>query len=500
MQFHKDGPLSSFRAQMVAFIIATILLTAVALSFFNQRLERRTASVVEDYIRDITLATDTVYRSFSSGEYLYDLVNRETPESLTIDQEGVIRRILVVDEEGLIFDSSNENDLKRSYQTVLEEVTTQLTRTDTGGSAAKGTSPRTLGFSIETDRGWRRIFVIISMDRLARVRETGDEIRLIALSIFGLALSGVITAFTLRLTRPVSRLGAAARRVASGEIDFEVPVDGPREVSRLVATFNEMLAVLRRSRDLEEDLRRAERSAVIGRLASGIAHEIRNPLNFINLSIDYLRQRDQQVDPTGRSEYVRILTTIKDEIARLNRLVSDFLTYGRATKLKRLQVDAFALVSEVRSLILTKASEQEVTIQLNCPEPKNSDVTQLAPVTGDPEYLKTCFMNIMINSIQAMPDGGVLTVEFQQEDSQLLIEFRDTGPGMPPDVSERVFEPYFSTKETGIGLGLALTRKIIEEHGGEITVTSHPGQGTTFHICLPDDPPGSSAASSPQTE
>ena len=110
MQVLKDGPLSSFRSQMVVFISVTLLVTAIVLSFFNRQLEERTATVVAEYIRDITLATDTVYRSFSSGDYLYDMVNRNEPESLRVSGESVIRHLLVVDEQGLVFDSSSEDD------------------------------------------------------------------------------------------------------------------------------------------------------------------------------------------------------------------------------------------------------------------------------------------------------------------------------------------------------------------------------------------------------
>ncbi|MFN7270646.1 MAG: hypothetical protein ACK5TZ_01380, partial [bacterium] len=112
MRILTDGRLSSFRIQMVAFILFTLLVTAVALSIFNQRLEQRTAAVVEEYIRDITLATDIVYRSFSSGEYLYNLVNQDTPDSLRIDANSVIRHILVVDADGQVFDSSSADDLR----------------------------------------------------------------------------------------------------------------------------------------------------------------------------------------------------------------------------------------------------------------------------------------------------------------------------------------------------------------------------------------------------
>jgi len=106
-------------------------------------------------------------------------------------------------------------------------------------------------------------------------------------------------------------------------------------------------------------------------------------------------------------------------------------------------------------------------------------------LNADGEQLKTCFSNLMINALQAMPNGGALGVTLRPEPSQLVIEFTDTGHGIPPGEIEQIFEPYYSTKDTGIGLGLPLTRKIIEEHGGTISVTSEPGRGTTFTVALP---------------
>ena len=472
--------LASFRAQMVTFIGAILLVTALALSLFNQQIERRTALVVEEYIRDITLATDIVYRSFSSGKYLYDLVNAGESDGLTIDTESVIRHILVVDQDGLIFDSSDRKDIRQPFKSVMDDAPAfQRGDLKLDADALDRNLSRTLSFSIETERGIRKIFIVISMNRLNRVKEAGERIRLIVLSVLGVMLIAAIAIFTKRFTRPITGLDLAARRVTEGEIDFQVPVAGPQEVNRLATTFNEMLVGLRRNRDLEEQLQRAERSAVVGRLASGIAHEIRNPLNFINLSIDYLRDKYAPRDEAGRGEYTRILTTIKDELARLNRLVSDFLSYGRPAKLKLREIDARALIEEVRDLVGAKTAQQNVGIRIEANGGGN------AHLQADPEQLKTCFSNLMINAVQAMPDGGTLTVALLPHDDRIEIDFADTGHGMSPEMREQIFEPYFSTKETGIGLGLPLTRKIVEEHGGTIVVESEPEKGTTFRVTLP---------------
>jgi signal transduction histidine kinase len=481
--------LVTFRARMVMFISVIMLITAIALSFFNQRIEQRTTLVVGEYIRDITLATDIVYRSFSSGKYLYDLVNRGEPDGLTIDGGSVIRHILVVDQAGMVFDSSNQADLNQPYSSLIEDLPGQPQRLRFDEEPVDPGLTRTLRFSIETERGVRRIFIVISMNRLNQVKKAGERVRLIVLSLLGLGLIAAIAIFTRRFTRPITGLGEAARRVTAGELDFVVPVEGPHEVRHLATTFNDMLAGLRRNRDLEEKLQRSERSAVVGRLASGIAHEIRNPLNFINLSIDYIRDKYAPTDETGRSEYTRILTTIKDELARLNRLVSDFLGYGRPARLKRRDLDAIRLIEELADLVGARAAQQNVEIRIVGP----SDGS--ASFAADPEQLKTCFSNLIINAVQAMPDGGLLTISLHAEPELVRIDFVDTGHGMTEEMCQQVFEPYFSTRETGIGLGLALTRKIVEEHGGSISVQSAPGEGTAFHLTLPRIAPDPSQSS-----
>jgi signal transduction histidine kinase len=486
-------PLSSFRAQMVAFIAGMLLLTMLVLSLLNQQLESRTTDVVDQYIHSIALATDLVYRSLNEGKSLYNLVNQPDTNSLQVNSESAIRHILVVDAEGKVFDSTEEADIEQPFKQVAEDAPPFTPGDLKGDDHETGNKQSgTLYFSITTsvkdpvtgqqESTKRHIYIIVSKNRLQQVKEEGERIRLIVFVILGLLLIAAIAVFSKRFTRPITELSQAARKVTRGDLDFDVPVSGPEEVSALSKTFNEMLVGLRSKRDLEEQLQRAERSAVVGRLASGIAHEIRNPLNFINLSIDHLREIFAPKEDPQRTQYRHILTTIKDELARLNRLVSDFLSYGRPAKLKVREIDARSLVEEVRDLVNTQAEQQGVKVGIE--QNGNGDTKLLA----DAEQIKTCFSNLMINAIQAMPAGGRLDVSLRPENAHLEIKFSDTGSGIDEEALEQIFEPYYSTKETGIGLGLPLTKKIIEEHGGQINVESEPGKGATFTITLQREP------------
>jgi signal transduction histidine kinase len=474
-------PFASFRAQMVTFIACTLIISSLVILLINQRLETRTTRQVDDYIQAITLATNVTFRSLKEGLFLYNLVNQ--PDGLRIDPDSIIRHILIVEPDGNVYDSTDREERGRQFNAVVGD-TPLVQRGDFTKDvpAAGGDQSRTLFLSTETEKGVRKIYIIISMSRLNRVKQAGERDRLLVFAGLGVLLIAVVAIFSRRFTQPITDLGQAARRVTAGNLDFEVPVKGPEEVSALAKTFNEMLTVLRRSRELEEQLQRSERSAVIGRLASGIAHEIRNPLNFINLSIDHLREAFGPANDAHRAQYKHILTTIKDELARLNRLVSDFLSYGRPAKLKLRELDALTLVEEVRDLVKAKADAQGVKISIEAESNGDGNGTKL---DADPEQLKTCFSNLMINAIQAMPGGGELEVGLFPEQDRLEIEITDTGTGILPESLEQIFEPYYSTKETGIGLGLPLTKKIIEEHGGQIRVESEVGLGTTFVVTLP---------------
>jgi hypothetical protein len=220
----------------------------------------------------------------------------------------------------------------------------------------------------------------------------------------------------------------------------------------------------------------------VGRLASAVAHEIRNPLNFINLSIDHVRDRLPPEGPERREEFDRILGNVKAEISRLNRLVVDFLSFGKPMRLHPRSIALEEVVREVAALVEHKAKDQRISLVVRA-DPG------LPHIVADPELLKTCFLNLMINAVDAMPDGGILAVELTHGEADakevVLVSVADNGHGMTPAEIATAFEPYFSKKETGLGLGLALTRKIVMDHGGSVALESAPGKGTTARIALP---------------
>jgi signal transduction histidine kinase len=290
---------------------------------------------------------------------------------------------------------------------------------------------------------------------------------------------GIVIAVLLSwmYTRPIYNIVNAAGRVAAGDLTPDLSTDRRDEIGKLTQSFNFMVQKLREKRALEEKLREVEHLSGIGQFARGIAHEVRNPLNFISLSIDHLQEKYVPVENIKKEKFESLMTSIKQEIQRLNKLVGDFLDYGRPIKMSLREVEVCGLIDEVLALVLAKAEKDNVEIiRLYEVLPK---------LSLDPELIKTCIFNVILNAFQAMPHGGKLTVSTKASDSKVSLIFDDTGIGLSRENLSKVFDPFFSTKETGLGLGLAMTRRVVEEHGGKVDFQSIEGKGSTVIMSFP---------------
>jgi signal transduction histidine kinase len=295
-------------------------------------------------------------------------------------------------------------------------------------------------------------------------------------SVFGL---GILLAVFLSwmYTKPIHHVVNAARSVAAGDLTAELHTDRRDEIGELTKAFNHMVQKLREERALEEKLREAEHLSGIAQLAKSIAHEIRNPLNFISLSIDHLRKKFSPVGNEEREQFESLFTSIKQEIQRLNKLVGDFLDYGKPLRLNLQPVDIEKLIDEVMALVGAKAEKDGIRIHYH--------KGNLPAFSLDPGLIKTCIFNIVLNAFQAMPDGGDLTVNITASDDKAFVTIEDTGTGVPRENLPKLFDPFFSTKITGLGLGLAMTRRVVEEHGGKVDFQSEEGKGSAITISLP---------------
>lgn len=219
----------------------------------------------------------------------------------------------------------------------------------------------------------------------------------------------------------------------------------------------------------EREVRRAERLAAVGQLAAGVAHEIRNPLTSIKMLVQ-AGLEDQEPMP---AEDCRV---IEGEVRRMERSLQTFLDFARPPKPQRKVLDLRPVVEDVLELIRPRAEKQKVTVSRNLQSPR---------LVGDAEQLRQVLVNLLLNALDAMPNGGALTVTLKTAGQQIEIEVADDGPGIPKAVFPRLFEPFASSKDTGLGLGLVISKRIVEDHGGKINAANRPGGGASFFIRLP---------------
>jgi len=244
----------------------------------------------------------------------------------------------------------------------------------------------------------------------------------------------------------------------------------------LAAIFYNQRSHIREIKALEAEVNRREHLSMMGNLAATVAHEVRNPLNSISMGLQ--RLKGEFKPSQDEDEYSHFIELMRDEVQRLNSIVEQFLSLARPLKLKPHDLKIEQLLSELTTLTESDAKNSNVEIRL---------LTQDSPpiITADPDYLKQVLLNLILNSIQAMPEGGILTLETGTSRGNVILTVRDTGVGIPQESLGRIFEPYFTTKANGSGLGLAIARRIIEEHGGTISVTSQRDEGSQFEIVLP---------------
>jgi len=249
---------------------------------------------------------------------------------------------------------------------------------------------------------------------------------------------------------------------------FSALRDGEGQSTGVICAFQDLTAIRR----MEEQVRRSDRLAAIGELAAGMAHEIRNPLASLSGSIAMLRE-ELTVEGTGRE----LLDIVTGEVARLDALVSDFLGYASPRDIAPQETDLLAVLQETMTLLQARAGECRIAVTRRGAAPARAEV--------DPQLARQVFWNLALNAVEAMPRGGELAVTVSGVGPEVTIEFADTGAGIPRAALAKIFTPFFSTKERGTGLGLALVYKIVEAHRGRIDVESEPGRGTTVRVAFP---------------
>jgi two-component system, NtrC family, nitrogen regulation sensor histidine kinase NtrY len=306
-----------------------------------------------------------------------------------------------------------------------------------------------------------------------------QQIRAIA---YGVASGGILLAiiFSLwiaaRVSRPVEELARAAEEVASGSWDTQVPVRGRDEVAVLARSFNHMTRELSNQR---ERLVQSERVAAWRELARRLAHELKNPLFPLQLTVENLVRARQLPAAEFDEVFNESTQTLGMEIGNLKKIIGRFSDFSKMPKPELERIDARDVVERVRALYAVAGEDGPSTTV------KTDVVNRSMPLMVDPELLHRALSNLVLNAKDAMPEGGTVTISAHVAGNAVELRVADTGQGLTPEECERLFTPYYTTKQHGTGLGLAIVQSVVADHAGTITVESGNGQGATFVITLP---------------
>lgn len=494
---------NSFRARLVLLLVVLLGLTLGVQYYVNLQSVKRNAHMLVEQEQAIMAGVALGVNSINSPKYL-DQMRNDLREPLIDEKVGRVRNVLVVNSEGYIRDSlleeyapSTNTDKSTRYVRItdvpLPPLTNAVELADannkrppwlSGTSVAKPGEPGAFYFPVETTEGTLYIIVVLdsanTLTNILQRQATRSAYYTLALLLATTLVTGL---FVWRFTRPIKQLSVAAQRVATGDFDVRVSTDRSDEMGALSAAFNDMTARLGHLRELESKLHQVEKAAVVGRLAAAIAHEIRNPLNYINLTLDHLRSTFAPQDPAKRETFERLAMQLKSEVQRINRHITDFLKYSRPSKLELQPLDLREEAEDALRVIAGQAAERGVDTRLE-------EEAELPRVIADKDSLRSVFTNLLINSLEAIDgEGGTVEIKLMAEKpDRACVQISDTGRGIAQEDIAKVFEPYYSTKETGTGLGLAIVKKAIDDHGGSISVSSKTGSGTTFTIILPVKP------------
>jgi signal transduction histidine kinase len=488
--------LNTFRGRLVI-VLAILLIATIGVQYYlNYQIEEQNKELREKQEQALVSGFALGFSGMSSDIRMEENVKREGQNFVSQDSKQRIKDIFVIDNEWKIYDSLNpeyllppDKDGTRERRKLAEvKGLPPLMERDRLGKDAVN-FPNALSYDsqnedgeahavpVETTEGTYYVMVVIKTGKNQTFLRAA---RPLIYTLAVLLISSLITILLVwRFTRPIAELSNAARKIAQGDLHVRVRgAERTDELGKLANRFNEMTAELEKKVELEAKLKEIEKSAVVGRLASAIAHEIRNPLNYINLTLDQLRVKFVPEDEDKAKIFDKLTSQLKTEVGRINQQISDFLRYSRPLKLDLKPINLREVIDNSLNIVEAQAEEQAINIAVNQAE-------SASKILGDAEILRSVFNNLFINAVQAMPSGGSLNIDITNDANFAIIEVTDTGEGIANENLPKIFEPYFSTKETGTGLGLAIVKRIVDEHNGTIEVESEEGKGTKFVVKLP---------------
>ncbi|MFZ6006724.1 MAG: ATP-binding protein [Nitrospirota bacterium] len=308
-----------------------------------------------------------------------------------------------------------------------------------------------------------------------KITQTLGRIRnlIILLTVIVMLVGSVLSCFMSRLiTKPLNRLVEFTHDLAKGDFGKSIEIKSRDEVGELSETFNnlsyELDAYRKKMEESYKQMLRTEKLTALGRLSAGLAHELRNPLTSIRTLFQTFKD-----NPSLTRDDMEIVLSAADQ---MNDLLTKFLRFARSDEFNLSDVYINSVIKQVLNLTQFQIKNQSVKVSLN--------LSKLPPVKADRAMLQQALLNLVLNAVEAMPDGGTLTISSKMENGSAVVSIGDTGSGIPEEIKDKIFDPFFTTKGDGTGLGLSIVYNIINIHSGEISFESN-GKGTTFNLEIP---------------
>jgi signal transduction histidine kinase len=463
--------------KLVMIMLSLLIIAMLTLFIMNQYTQNELVQEIQESSTEVSKAIQISVEDLTSDT---DVNPSRLKEYLKNARNKGINEINIINNEGEIINSTDPAKVGKRREIKKAGTGLKASRIGKGVTSVPQRPYDLVVPVIVGDEQLGYVQINLLLDNIRDIQRENFLKRLVAtclIFMFGIFLTIYLAR---RYTDPINRLAQGVKKVSTGDLSVTFAVESTDEIGDLAESFNEMVEQLRERESLEKRLNEVEHLSKVGQLASGIAHEIRNPLNYISLAIDHLKSEVISTCPERRDEMETITDKIKEEVRRANYMVLNFMNYGRPLKLRIAQFDYPELIRKALPLLKDKLAEQQIEV-----------VTELDPdlplMEADQELMRNCIFNFINNGAQAMPDGGEITLgaSFDREAGVFRLTFSDKGHGIHADDIAKIFQPYFTTKEAGIGLGLAITERIVKEHGGQIVVESQQGKGTTFTVILP---------------
>jgi signal transduction histidine kinase len=473
----------SLRTQLLLILLCLLLASISSLTIIYSRTEEMLIEKVTDNIEDITKA---IQISVEELTYRGDSTQRLKTYVETLNKKG-IREVSILSDASEVIASSDPKKIGTVEQPPKKTVTVDKTGRkkdlmitarlgeETGKKEGQRLYSVIMPVSIKgKNLGYVHVSMVLDDYNLLQRR---NHLKRILSTIFAFAI-GIIISLILaeKYTEPIKKIATAAKKIAEGELVKIRDTKRRDEIGVMVKSFNEMVDRLSERKELEEKLKKTEQLSMIGQLASGIAHEVRNPLNFLSLSIGHIKERILEQKVPGSEDITALLDSLKKEIYRVNELINNFLFIGKPIVLNKTWVAPGTLMNDALSILKDKMREGIEIAMVS----KDG-----AQIYCDVEYMRLCLINLLLNSIQAMENTGTILVQFGKDDGFSYVSVTDNGKGILEDDFGKIFEPYYSTKKYGIGLGLTITKRLVEEHGGTISMESAAGEKTVVTIKVP---------------